>query len=187
MIITRELRDPAPAERTRDPDVARLQRELKALGHHTDILDGRFGPNTTAAVQAFARSRNQQQPPPQPGPLREDGVVDARLAAYLNSRFHETAVGILVKDREDALALKEQRIQQIQAELSRTPGPGPDRELELRRRLHRWLDRKAEELVNDPFHGIRGYELAALLPEDRYATGLLAEVLPEPQQGRPLA
>lgn len=172
MLITRELSDPAPAERTRDADVVRLQRELKALGHFTESLDGKFGPRTTVAVQAFARARNQQPPPPNP-PLRVDGVVDVNLAAALNAAFHQTDVGKLVKDREDSLALKDQRIEQIRAELAQRLSA--DREIELRKRLHVWLERKAQELEHDPFDGVRGYQTAALLPHERFATDLFAE------------
>lgn len=171
MLVTRELRDPHPAERTREPDNLRLQRELKALGHFNGDLDGRFGPKTTEAVQSFARWRNEAEPKPNP-PLRTDGVVDAYLGRYLNAQFHVTDVGKLVKDREDALTLKEQRIQELRAALGQ--GPPADREIELRRRLHRWLERKAEELEHDVFEGIRGYQTAALMPRDVFATDLAA-------------
>ena len=48
----------------------------------------------------------------------------------------------------------------------------------------RWLERKALELEHDPFDGIRGYQLAALLPQDIYATDLLAHGPVRQEQAR---
>jgi len=170
MKITRELRDPGEGLREPDPENLHLQRELKAVGHApAGKLDGRFGDNTTIAVREFARRRNARDPKPEP-PLREDGVVDDRYAAALNAEFYATPTGRIVKDREDQLALKRSRIQQIKDEIkhvedavatAESVAAKDQRLIELRTRLHTWLERLAKELEKDLFDGFAGYKQTA--------------------------
>jgi peptidoglycan hydrolase-like protein with peptidoglycan-binding domain len=52
-------------ERNEGYDVYFLQKHLKELGYYTGSLDGKYGPNTTAAVKALQTASG----------IKADGVV----------------------------------------------------------------------------------------------------------------
>lgn len=175
MQITKLLQDPGQ-DRKKDPEVLRLQRELKSLGYDPGPLDGKHGTKTTEATVEFAKWRNRAKPIPNPK-LREDGVVDKALADYLNAQFYVSEVGKIVKAREDSLHLKVARIAQIEAGIAKKPKP--KRELVLRRRLHKWMERLLPELEADLFEELRGYDEVAFAPEDEFASnGEFVTVIP---------
>lgn len=78
--VTGEISFKETASDFRDRRVSLMQLYLKERGHYQSTIDGRFGPETTTAVQKYQRHKK----------LPENGVIDAATGGMMGMPFWTT-------------------------------------------------------------------------------------------------